>query len=70
MNIDNDIKSNPKLTVVGNVHITRDLYSDPSNTMQNITVSVTKAVSFINWQAIARLQAQYQAKSQEYLSSL
>ena len=45
INIDNDIKSNPKLNVVGNIHIDRELYSDPSNTMQNITVSVSKAVS-------------------------
>ena len=47
INIDNDIKSNPKLTVVGNVHISSDLYSDPSKTMQNISVSVSKAVSWI-----------------------
>ena len=28
INIDNDIQSNPKLTVVGNVHIDKQLYND------------------------------------------
>ena len=28
INIDNDIQSNPKLTVVGNVHIAKNLYTD------------------------------------------
>lgn len=42
LKIDNAIESNPKLTVVGNVHISQNLFIDESNTLQNITVTVTK----------------------------
>jgi len=42
LKIDNAIESNPKLTVVGNVHISRNLFIDMSNTLQNITVTASK----------------------------
>jgi len=42
LKIDNAIESTPELKVVGNVHISRNLFIDESNTLQNITVTVTK----------------------------
>ena len=45
MKIDNDIESNPKLTVAGNVILQPGLFIDKSNTLVNITVNARRASS-------------------------